>query len=136
MPLGDNAAIRLSGLHRERDGFIEALVYDDLDLGAENIDAVRGAFRWQPTDQFTVDLDADYSTRRDTGAPNIPVLFGDLGVFEDESTLTISGVGDEAPGLSSSLFARRFNGEPFQGCLLYTSPSPRDATLSRMPSSA
>ena len=26
--------------------------------------------------------------------------------------------------------------EVFQGCLLYTSPSPRDATLSRMPSSA
>ena len=25
---------------------------------------------------------------------------------------------------------------PFDGCLLYTSPSPRDATLSRMPSSA
>ena len=27
------------------------------------------------------------------------------------------------------------NGQP-HGCLLYTSPSPRDATLSRMPSSA
>ena len=26
--------------------------------------------------------------------------------------------------------------EPPQPCLLYTSPSPRDATLSRMPSSA
>ena len=26
--------------------------------------------------------------------------------------------------------------EYFQSCLLYTSPSPRDATLSRMPSSA
>ena len=26
--------------------------------------------------------------------------------------------------------------ELFQNCLLYTSPSPRDATLSRMPSSA
>ena len=26
--------------------------------------------------------------------------------------------------------------EVFGGCLLYTSPSPRDATLSRMPSSA
>ena len=25
---------------------------------------------------------------------------------------------------------------PLSGCLLYTSPSPRDATLSRMPSSA
>ena len=28
------------------------------------------------------------------------------------------------------------NGEPVINCLLYTSPSPRDATLSRMPSSA
>ena len=102
-------------MHRERDGFIEALVYDDVDLGAENVDAVRIAARWEPTDQLTVDLDADFSTRQDSGAPNIPVLFGDLGVFEDASTLTISGVGDEAPGLSSSLFARRFNGEPFQG---------------------
>ena len=27
-------------------------------------------------------------------------------------------------------------GKQFAGCLLYTSPSPRDATLSRMPSSA
>ena len=26
--------------------------------------------------------------------------------------------------------------EPYDACLLYTSPSPRDATLSRMPSSA
>ena len=28
------------------------------------------------------------------------------------------------------------NGERWSRCLLYTSPSPRDATLSRMPSSA
>ena len=28
------------------------------------------------------------------------------------------------------------NNEIFKACLLYTSPSPRDATLSRMPSSA
>ena len=28
------------------------------------------------------------------------------------------------------------DGDSLQGCLLYTSPSPRDATLSRMPSSA
>ena len=30
---------------------------------------------------------------------------------------------------------KTFSGED-KGCLLYTSPSPRDATLSRMPSSA
>ena len=32
--------------------------------------------------------------------------------------------------------ARKFNIEWDNPCLLYTSPSPRDATLSRMPSSA
>jgi len=31
---------------------------------------------------------------------------------------------------------KRLGGDSFEGCLLYTSPSPRDATLSRMPSSA
>ena len=34
----------------------------------------------------------------------------------------------------NGLFARLLN--RFSDCLLYTSPSPRDATLSRMPSSA
>ena len=42
---------------------------------------------------------------------------------------------------ASHLYGQRLNGEPFsrfelKTCLLYTSPSPRDATLSRMPSSA
>ena len=30
----------------------------------------------------------------------------------------------------------KYNGKPMPGCLLYTSPSPRDGLLSRMPSSA
>ena len=43
--------------------------------------------------------------------------------------------------LQASAGARKYAGSNFlkhliQGCLLYTSPSPRDATLSRMPSSA
>ena len=29
-----------------------------------------------------------------------------------------------------------YDGDEFNGCLLYTSPSPRDGLLSRMPSSA
>ena len=36
---------------------------------------------------------------------------------------------------SASVFQAK-NYSPFKICLLYTSPSPRDATLSRMPSSA
>ena len=62
------------------------------------------------------------------------------------SQLTDQGVGSQAVNykLRDWLFSRqRFWGEPFpilheldEACLLYTSPSPRDATLSRMPSSA
>ena len=43
----------------------------------------------------------------------------------------ISGVGAEI-----GMLVRQFGPLRFRGCLLYTSPSPRDATLSRMPSSA
>ena len=42
----------------------------------------------------------------------------------------IALTGESAPGVDGSDFF------DFSGCLLYTSPSPRDATLSRMPSSA
>ena len=36
----------------------------------------------------------------------------------------------------AAAYARYFVRHPYTHCLLYTSPSPRDATLSRMPSSA
>ena len=36
----------------------------------------------------------------------------------------------------NQVLASKLMGKPIRICLLYTSPSPRDATLSRMPSSA
>ena len=42
---------------------------------------------------------------------------------------------EEQEALSDDLQAE-LEDDMFFGCLLYTSPSPRDATLSRMPSSA
>ena len=39
------------------------------------------------------------------------------------------------PGFSN-WFKQQYSEELAHACLLYTSPSPRDATLSRMPSSA
>ena len=38
--------------------------------------------------------------------------------------------------MSQACENREINAEMYNSCLLYTSPSPRDATLSRMPSSA
>ena len=52
-----------------------------------------------------------------------PILAGAL--------LYVAGTGDAATG-AASLFALALG----MGCLLYTSPSPRDRTRSRMPSSA
>ena len=38
--------------------------------------------------------------------------------------------------LSCDVIPLHPNGDPMRTCLLYTSPSPRDSTSSRMPSSA
>ena len=49
----------------------------------------------------------------------MPVFCGDFLIFAEKKYLLI-----------------KRKEEPVKDCLLYTSPSPRDATLSRMPSSA
>ena len=45
-----------------------------------------------------------------------------------------AGPVDDLPAVGTALFED--GGRPVWGCLLYTSPSPRDGLLSRMPSSA
>ena len=45
-------------------------------------------------------------------------------------------MGVKPGGCSGYSYEMFFDTDKFDGCLLYTSPSPRDATLSRMPSSA
>ena len=47
--------------------------------------------------------------------------------------ITDKGFGFIDTGTNQDMF---FHSSNVEGCLLYTSPSPRDATLSRMPSSA
>ena len=50
------------------------------------------------------------------------------------TALTLEGFRGNLSPLNPDVLATRV--QPGQACLLYTSPSPRDATLSRMPSSA
>ena len=63
-------------------------------------------------------------------------------VFLGDATALINGVGGighETARLCRELGMRVIGIDPrqeYKVCLLYTSPSPRDATLSRMPSSA
>ena len=60
----------------------------------------------------------------------------DAGKKFDGATSGYEGREDRL-GRSMAVVLKSLNAtEPYQHCLLYTSPSPRDATLSRMPSSA
>ena len=55
--------------------------------------------------------------------------------FEIKQTSTMFGVGDDAAVIKNGDEMTVISTD-MMVCLLYTSPSPRDATLSRMPSSA
>ena len=69
-------------------------------------------------------------------AQGIPVGFEEkYAIAEDRAAV----VAELIPGTADYYYYRcreRLDARDFRTCLLYTSPSPRDATLSRMPSSA
>ena len=58
--------------------------------------------------------------------------FAEIEIFADGQNVAL---GKTFSSLQKARYRRRLD-ELTDGCLLYTSPSPRDATLSRMPSSA
>ena len=67
-----------------------------------------------------------------TLAPEQVPLVGSLALGDAERDLLKSRIADKLQSQGMALVAHYY----VDGCLLYTSPSPRDATLSRMPSSA
>ena len=62
-------------------------------------------------------------------------LFNNLNLKIKQGDL-VALVGPSGSGKSSLLHLLALLDEPTKGCLLYTSPSPRDGHQSRMPSSA
>ena len=71
-----------------------------------------------------------YATRQDRGCP-----VAQLGNMKPSRYVTGQDRGCPVAQLGSMWLSRYATGQ-HKACLLYTSPSPRDATLSRMPSSA
>ena len=58
-------------------------------------------------------------------------------VWDDQKKAMVEGkIEQEIPWWQLHEIAKSLGGKLTHICLLYTSPSPRDATLSRMPSSA
>ena len=58
------------------------------------------------------------------------------GTKEKQPELTASRIHNISPGVQITLEKKETNTTHSNNCLLYTSPSPRDRTRSRMPSSA
>ena len=80
-------------------------------------------------------VDSYYSTYSG-GTPAVGYDFFQGPVVDGLPTDTAFAMGRRIPGkknLGMTSFSKYINGDP---CLLYTSPSPRDGLLSRMPSSA
>ena len=57
-------------------------------------------------------------------------------VIRDAEAKTLSNLSKEMKELAEKARSKKLMPNEYQGCLLYTSPSPRDGLLSRMPSSA
>ena len=100
--------------------------------------------------EFVSDVEAFQETNESSRVDYLPVIgtfaatgnFGQgvvtIGVSSDPSISGSTGIFHSAPyqGNSVSDVVDGTSNTMYVGCLLYTSPSPRDATLSRMPSSA
>jgi iron complex outermembrane receptor protein len=86
LPLGDRAALRISGVHRHRDGFVDALQYENLRLGGEASWTLRAGLRLQATDALTLDLVLDHGERRDPPAAVVALDLGDLSAGNTGST--------------------------------------------------
>ena len=55
---------------RKRDGYVMR-VYDGLDMGDDNGQAVRGSLVWTPSESLRIFASADYSRKRENGAPTV-----------------------------------------------------------------
>lgn len=101
LPLGENLALRVSGMFRHRQGYVKALQYDDFYAGGEEVWGIRAALRWTPAEWLTIDLSGDHTERGDTPAPAVALRLGNVsptgtGTTGNGSTFFNSGVGPAA----------------------------------------
>ena len=84
-------------------------------------------------------VEAPYST--DATTLDHAILSAKVALFKGDPVLAIRALEDPrvasiTKDTNTQITTGRLRSEAYSACLLYTSPSPRDATLSRMPSSA
>ncbi|MDH7972113.1 TonB-dependent receptor [Sphingomonas sp. AR_OL41] len=101
VPIASNLALRVSGMYRHRDGYVDALQYRDYKLGGERMWAGRAALRYQPFHNLTIDLSVDHTERRDPPAAIVGLQLGSVSTTStaptgSDSTFFNSGAGPVA----------------------------------------
>ncbi len=69
-PVADRLFAGLTMAYRRRDGYVTR-IHDGLDMGDDDGGAVRGTLVWRPGGSLEVFAAADYSRRRENGAPTV-----------------------------------------------------------------
>lgn len=98
IPISDKLALRVSGVARQRDGYVNALQYDDFRLGGEKLWAARAALRFQPTNNLTIDLAIDHTERRDPPAATVGLQLGDVSIDQTGPTGQVSNFFNRGQG--------------------------------------
>lgn len=102
IPISESVAARLGGFYRERDGYVDAVQYNDLKLGGEDVWGIRGALRFNLSENLTFDIAADYSERRDPPAAVVPTQLGNVSLNPGSGNVS----GDDRSSFASGF---RFN---------------------------
>jgi iron complex outermembrane recepter protein len=94
--LSDTLAVRVSGISRSNDGYVGMLDYglthpnsnvrannargggnaDYLTMGGQNVTALRGALKWEPTSSIEVNLSGDYTRENSEAIPTVLIAAG------------------------------------------------------------
>lgn len=109
VPLGSQAALRVSALDAEREGWIENTGLGE-DFTGQNRNAVRAALRWRPLERFTADYAFDLSKFRDTPPLSTAASGRGNGVYPLGAPFNLPGLGMVIPALSVSYTNHPFGG--------------------------
>ena len=85
------------------------------------------------SDEFKIEIvnpEKSFLSKEDVNEVVVPAFEGEMGILKDH----ISIISFLKPGIIT--IQAKSGEEKYYVCLLYTSPSPRDLAVSRMPSSA
>lgn len=82
VPMGERVAGRFSAFMRERDGYVDAVQYNNLELGNDDIWGARMRITADVTDSFSLDFAADYSKAEE--APGALSSIGGIGRFNGQ----------------------------------------------------